>query len=92
MLQILEKCYVSFLRFGNNPEDNRYIVDEEHYIDISTSQNELENRKFQNETTVFLWPLFGKTKLILRHVKITSITAFEFAYICQLMLWSTTGK
>uniref|UniRef100_A0AC34GP31 NR LBD domain-containing protein n=1 Tax=Panagrolaimus sp. ES5 TaxID=591445 RepID=A0AC34GP31_9BILA len=84
--QILEKCFVTFLYFGNNQDDMRYIVGQDNFIDINSKQYELQQT--QTETAVFLFPMFDKTKLLLRHIKKTGITIFEFSYICQLLLWS----
>uniref|UniRef100_A0AC35G8D5 NR LBD domain-containing protein n=1 Tax=Panagrolaimus sp. PS1159 TaxID=55785 RepID=A0AC35G8D5_9BILA len=84
--QILETCFLSFLYFGNNQDDMRYIVGNDNFIDINSKQFELQ--KINDETSVFLFPVLDKTKLLIRHIKKTSITIFEFSYICQLLLWS----
>uniref|UniRef100_A0A914R059 NR LBD domain-containing protein n=1 Tax=Panagrolaimus davidi TaxID=227884 RepID=A0A914R059_9BILA len=61
----------------------RYPIDNDHFIDIENTITE-----DHNEATLFLLPVLVKSKMLLLHIKKISPTIFEFAYICQLTLWS----
>uniref|UniRef100_A0A914YQ94 NR LBD domain-containing protein n=1 Tax=Panagrolaimus superbus TaxID=310955 RepID=A0A914YQ94_9BILA len=83
MFQLLLNCYQAYVCYGNDLTDMRYPIDNDHFIDLEKTITQ-----DHNEATLFLIPVLMKSKMLLIHIKKICPTIFEFAYICQVMLWS----
>uniref|UniRef100_A0AC35EYL4 Uncharacterized protein n=1 Tax=Panagrolaimus sp. PS1159 TaxID=55785 RepID=A0AC35EYL4_9BILA len=89
IFHILERCYQSALHFGDSDlDDTRVCIGSEYYVNLSTASKSFLSDERRQDGNIFVLPFFDKLLLLLRPFKKASITLFEFAYICQITLWS----
>ena len=94
VFQTLERCYQTCEYFGNDPNDIKQVLDFNTFIDLKVFQSDAPKPiMFQQPgSSVFLIPFVDKIKLLLQPFKKAKITLFEFAYMCQICLWSCYGR
>jgi nuclear factor 4 len=85
---VLERCYHSTEHFGTDPDDTRILADRQHFVEISSAKFKVPSNQRQSDANVFLLPYINNILFLLKPLKKTNLTLFEFSYICQIILWS----
>jgi nuclear factor 4 len=85
IFNLLERNYQTCQIYGNNLEDQRFVIDGFHVVDLNFTKK-VEGQKLGAD--IFLLPFVEKVKHVLIPFKKANITLFELSYMCQIALWS----